>query len=270
MVSQHGDARRPVCHSRCIASPSRRSPSPGTVTDEQDLLSILATLLSGGSFWIAERAVDDLPGRVDVDGRLLRMRIEGQGSPTVVLEIGLGGPLEEWDMVQPEVARFTKVVAYDRIGAVETQSIAHRRGCRPRTARRVGESRRRTAVRARRPVAWAACTTASSPACIRTRSSAWCCSIRLRKSFSIGWRSITRNASYRKRIVKNWAEGAGIWDTMDQVKAAAPLPDVPIVVVTGTKFIDDPLLIERLPVWTACTCELGQLTTERSARPGAQ
>ncbi len=86
------------------------------------LLIFLATLLSGSSFWIAEQAVDDLPDRVDVDGRLLRMRIEGEGSPAVVLEIGLGGPLEEWELVQPEVARFTKVVAYDRIGAVELKS----------------------------------------------------------------------------------------------------------------------------------------------------
>src|SRR5207253_2207002 len=58
----------------------------------------------------------------DVDGRLLRMRVEGQGSPAVVMEIGLGGPLEEWKLVQPEVARFTKVFAYDRIGALETKS----------------------------------------------------------------------------------------------------------------------------------------------------
>ena len=59
------------------------------------LIVILATLLSGGSFWIAERAVNDLPTRVDVDGRFLRMRVEGQGSPTVVLEIGLGGPIKK-------------------------------------------------------------------------------------------------------------------------------------------------------------------------------
>ncbi len=37
------------------------------------------------------------------------MRVEGEGSPTVVMEIGLGGPLEEWAAVQPEVAKFARV-----------------------------------------------------------------------------------------------------------------------------------------------------------------
>ena len=56
---------------------------------------LVAALLSAGGFGLAERAMDDLPPRVDVNGRLLRMRVEGQGSPAVVFEIGLGGALEE-------------------------------------------------------------------------------------------------------------------------------------------------------------------------------
>src|SRR5262245_7665835 len=85
------------------------------------ILFFLATLLSAGSLWIARDAVNDLPERVDVGGRLLRLRALGEGSPAVILEIGIGGPLEEWELVQPEVAKFTKVVAYDRVGAIELQ-----------------------------------------------------------------------------------------------------------------------------------------------------
>jgi pimeloyl-ACP methyl ester carboxylesterase len=48
----------------------------------------------------------------------IRMNIDcsGQGSPTVILESGLGGPSVDWFMVQPEVAKFARVCSYDRAG----------------------------------------------------------------------------------------------------------------------------------------------------------
>jgi len=48
----------------------------------------------------------------------LRMNIDcsGQGSPTVILESGSGGPSLDWLMVQPEVAKFSRVCSYDRAG----------------------------------------------------------------------------------------------------------------------------------------------------------
>ena len=214
------------------------------------LLIILATTLSGGSIWLADRAVDDLPGRLEVDGRMLRMRIEGQGSPTVVLEIGLGGPLEEWDMVQTEVARFAKVVAYDRIGAVDTKSsltgeeIAHElhaalknAGVQPPYVL-VGQSLGGVYNRIF--------------ASLYPEEVAGMVLLDPTQEEFLDWLEIHHpKQKLNKRIVKNWAEGAGIWDTMDQVRVSAPLPDVPVIVVTGTKFIDDKLRIKTLPMWTA-------------------
>ena len=48
----------------------------------------------------------------------IRMNIDcsGQGSPTVILESGTGGPSIDWLMVQPEVAEFARVCSYDRAG----------------------------------------------------------------------------------------------------------------------------------------------------------
>jgi len=48
----------------------------------------------------------------------IRMNIDcsGQGSPTVILESGSGGPSLDWVMVQPEVAKFSRVCSYDRAG----------------------------------------------------------------------------------------------------------------------------------------------------------
>jgi pimeloyl-ACP methyl ester carboxylesterase len=57
------------------------------------------------------------PGRpVDVGGYRLHLRCEGQGSPAVVLESGSGMTSNEWTLVQPEVAKFTRVCSYDRAG----------------------------------------------------------------------------------------------------------------------------------------------------------
>ena len=48
----------------------------------------------------------------------IRMNIDcsGQGSPTVILESGSGGPSIDWLMVQPEVAKFSRVCSYDHAG----------------------------------------------------------------------------------------------------------------------------------------------------------
>lgn len=53
---------------------------------------------------------------VDVGGHKLRLHVAGSGTPTVVLDYGLGGNLEDWNDVFAEVARFTRVVTYDRAG----------------------------------------------------------------------------------------------------------------------------------------------------------
>ena len=53
---------------------------------------------------------------VNVEGHKLSYKVAGAGSPTVVLEYGLGGSSGDWDSVFPAVAHFTRVVSYDRAG----------------------------------------------------------------------------------------------------------------------------------------------------------
>src|SRR2546423_5150115 len=80
------------------------------------LLIVFGALLSCVVLALAHQATSDIPGTIgDGEGHLLRFRDRGEGSPVVVMEIGLGGPLEEWTMVQREVAKFTRVVSYDRL-----------------------------------------------------------------------------------------------------------------------------------------------------------
>jgi pimeloyl-ACP methyl ester carboxylesterase len=210
---------------------------------------ILAILLSCGSFWLADRALRDLPPRLNVDGRLLRMRIEGAGSPAVVLEIGLGGALEEWAAVQPGLARFTKVVAYDRLGAQDTQPML--------TGQDIARELRAALDRA-----------GIKPPYVLVGQSFGGIYTRIFASMHpdevvgmvlldpsqedfIAWMEVHHpTRCIRKTDVKNWPEGAGIWATLDEVKSSPPLPDVPIVVATGTRPSDDPIRIATLPVWT--------------------
>lgn len=54
--------------------------------------------------------------RIDVGGYHLVIRCAGQGSPAVLLDAGGASTLSVWDQVQPAVAEFTTVCAYNRAG----------------------------------------------------------------------------------------------------------------------------------------------------------
>ena len=65
----------------------------------------------------APAATYDVPGLVDIgDGRQVYAHCSGEGSPTVVLESGDESDQFQWSSVLPEVARHTRVCAYDRLG----------------------------------------------------------------------------------------------------------------------------------------------------------
>jgi pimeloyl-ACP methyl ester carboxylesterase len=51
------------------------------------------------------------------DGRRMNLYCTGAGSPTVVLDGGLGETSLTWARVQPRLARLTRVCSYDRAGA---------------------------------------------------------------------------------------------------------------------------------------------------------
>lgn len=57
------------------------------------------------------------PGRlVDVGGYRLHLHCTGEGAPAVILESGMNEFSLSWALVQPGVARFTRVCSYDRAG----------------------------------------------------------------------------------------------------------------------------------------------------------
>jgi Alpha/beta hydrolase family len=81
----------------------------------------LAMLTSGMSYEAIGRVSDArrFPVRgqmVDIGGYRLNINCTGDGSPTVILDSGLGEPALSWMGVQSGVERFTRVCSYDRAG----------------------------------------------------------------------------------------------------------------------------------------------------------
>jgi len=72
--------------------------------------------------------------RFDVGDFKMHIDCTGQGSPTVVLESGLGDTYVSWRKVQPEIAKFTRVCSYDRAGLGFSDPST-----RPRTSQVIAE-----------------------------------------------------------------------------------------------------------------------------------
>jgi pimeloyl-ACP methyl ester carboxylesterase len=76
--------------------------------------------LGGPRLWLARHGLPAIyvgAGRlVDLGGRSLYLDCRGAGSPTVVLEAGMGGGAASWATVFDDVAATTRVCAYDRAG----------------------------------------------------------------------------------------------------------------------------------------------------------
>lgn len=64
-----------------------------------------------------DRRFNPEDGRLyDVGGFKMHMDCTGEGSPSVILESGLGDTYLSWRKVQPQIAKFTRVCSYDRAG----------------------------------------------------------------------------------------------------------------------------------------------------------
>jgi pimeloyl-ACP methyl ester carboxylesterase len=69
---------------------------------------------------------------IDAGGHKLHMDIQGAGSPVVIFENGSGDFSFIWSLVQPEIAKLTKTVSYDRAGYACSEQ-----GPLPRTGRQI-------------------------------------------------------------------------------------------------------------------------------------
>ena len=85
------------------------------------MLGVYALCAVGGGYQTIQesrdRRMSPAPGQlVDIGGRRLHLHCAGSGSPTVILESGLGEPAAYWGWISTAVAHDTQVCAYDRAG----------------------------------------------------------------------------------------------------------------------------------------------------------
>jgi pimeloyl-ACP methyl ester carboxylesterase len=84
------------------------------------VVALTAAAAAGGmveTLALADQRDAPVPGRsYDVGGYALHLDCTGSGSPTVVLQGGLGSTSPSWARIAPEVAGATRVCAYDRAG----------------------------------------------------------------------------------------------------------------------------------------------------------
>ena len=83
--------------------------------------ALTALVVGGAAYQIIGTKLDQkkyppIGQMVDVGGYRIHLHSMGEGGPTVVLDAGAGCDSLHWSLVQPEVAKFTKVVAIDRAG----------------------------------------------------------------------------------------------------------------------------------------------------------
>lgn len=76
--------------------------------------------VGGFEAWLARHSLvapyDRQGPRIDVGGRSLYLDCRGSGSPTVVLEAGMGDGAAGWSPVHQGIAAITRTCAYDRAG----------------------------------------------------------------------------------------------------------------------------------------------------------
>src|SRR5215212_8549561 len=80
------------------------------------VLTIVGAIYQAIATELAERAYPPPGEMVDVGGYSLHANCVGQGSPTVILDAGLGEFSAHWVRVQREVSDTIRVCAYDRAG----------------------------------------------------------------------------------------------------------------------------------------------------------
>jgi pimeloyl-ACP methyl ester carboxylesterase len=103
-----------------------------------DLLTIAGvTLLAGFSYQALgmrrDRKRFPPPGKwVECEGRRVHLCDRGEGSPAVIFESGLMSTVLTWQQIQPQIAKSTRAVSYDRPGLGWSDP-----GPEPRTAARI-------------------------------------------------------------------------------------------------------------------------------------
>ncbi|HYY93882.1 MAG TPA: alpha/beta hydrolase [Pyrinomonadaceae bacterium] len=199
------------------------------------------------------RAVQEGGGRmVRAGGARLHLEASGSGATTVVLEAGFGGTSEDWGKVQPEVARFARVVSYDRAGVGKSEP-----GRGPRTATRVARELHEALRAAKLAPPYVLVGQSAGAAYVRVfarlypKEVAGLVLIVPPQEEFLDWLKAHRPGEYgmpAERLAKLPEGMRAEWEarerTVEEMRAAWPLPRVPVVLLTSER--DDQSLSEGI------------------------
>lgn len=98
---------------------------------------VIVLVISGMVYQYAATKIDEskypAPGQmVEVGGYKLHLNCMGTGSPTIIMDAGLGGGVLDWVSVQPEISKLTRVCSYDRAGTYWSETSPN-----PRTSSQI-------------------------------------------------------------------------------------------------------------------------------------
>jgi hypothetical protein len=209
---------------------------------------------------------------IDVGGHKLWLECEGSGSPAVILEAGLGVYSGTWHDVMPNVAAVTHVCRYDRAGLGESEP-----GPKPRTSKRMVAELHTLLVKSGVPQPYVLVGHSLAGLNIHLYASTYPqdvvglvfvdaihpdLDVRIEKLLS------AEQAAERRVDLERNQEGVRFRDILAseaQVKAAGPVPNVPLVVIRhglpfegGSGWPTD--AVERL--WSGLQSDLAKLTSQ--------
>lgn len=172
---------------------------------------------------------------------------QGTGDPVVVLDAGLCQPMDTWGDVSGAVAAFTRVFAYDRVGLGDSARIAPAgKSPRPpemRTSQQVVQELRDLLRKAGLPAPYVLVGHSFGGVNVRLYASQYPHEVagivlidssqEEEYSRSVGFMPPERRQVYTRTYYGGNCEGVNLSASSDLLRAAAPLPHVPLVVLTA-------------------------------------
>jgi len=186
---------------------------------------------------------------VDIGGYRLRIHCVGSGSPTVVLDSGLGDDYSVWSHVQPDVASLTRVCAYTRAG-LGSGHAASDPGPLPRTSGRMASELHTLLANSCLPGPYVLTGHSLGGFNVRLFAARYPEEVagivlvdaahedyneRLQSILSPEtWAALQAATSCSRQPIGAQNECAGLDQTAAEMHASGPLPQVPMIVLTAT------------------------------------
>jgi pimeloyl-ACP methyl ester carboxylesterase len=212
----------------------------------------------------------DFAGPVDIGGRSLHLTCLGEGAPTVIMESGTRMTADAWLPYQTEIARFTRVCAYDRANVGRSDAAPT-----PRSAQQMADDLHALLAAAGIPPPYVFHSFSFGPLVTRLYASQHPAEVAglvlvdgWPEDFDDRARVVLTEEQWANRITTAWAgnpEQIDLDASYAQVRAAGPLPAVPLIVITHGDPRADPYWlpadwpIEQLePIWQELQAELAR------------